>query len=316
MTWGQLRLQLQTSAPAISLDLLDEWLNTRYTAVLEATDWIGLKAHAMVQTLAAYQSGADSITATVGSNAVTGLGTAWTNAITGLKFYIPGETVIYTATWVSGTSLTLDRPFEGINGTDPAGTVYAAQAYVFMQNVYPLPADCRSIVTVLDPFTDLPMQPFTKDGMDASAGNRATIGYPKAWAEYDDSPEVSPPVLHQIELYPPPVDARGFPLEYLRAAFSFDGTNTASSPLPFVSGAVLLHGVRADIALHMELYTKATGYEAQYERELQRLLLVEHAQRRTKTAMKMAARFTRHRLARALRGYQRGFGPNPPTDQP
>jgi hypothetical protein len=301
MTWGQLRLQLQTSAPEISLDLLDEWLNTRYESVLEATDWIGLKNHAAIQTQAAYQSSTDTVTVTVGSTAVTGLGTAWAAGITGRRFYIPGDTVIYTATYLSGTSLTLDRPYED-KGSAAAGTVYAASAYVFMTNLYALPADCRSIVSVLNPITNLPMAPFTAEGMDAIAGPRTLVGDPRAWDANDDTPETSPPVLHQIEFYPPPLRARGFALEYLRAALGFDGGNTSGSPLPFIGSSVLLHGVRADIAIHEEKLTKAEGYELKFAAELDRLLKVEHQQRRTKTALQMAPRFTRHRQARADRG--------------
>jgi hypothetical protein len=308
MTWGQLRLQLQTSAPGISLDLLDEWLNTRYEQVLEATDWMGLKAHATIQTQAAYQSATDTVTLTVGSAAVTGVGTAWTGAITGQRFYRPGDTAIYTAAQVSGTSLTLDRPYEG-NGSNAAGTVYAGSAYVLMQNVYQLPSDCRSVVTVLNPVNDLPMQAMTKDGLDASAGPRTLVNDPQCYAAYDDSPETSPPVLHQIEFYPPPLRARGCPMEYLRAALGFDGGNTSGSPLPFVSNSVLLAGVRADIQLHLKDFNAAKGYEAMYQEELARLLRVEHQQRRTKTALKMAPRFTRHRLARTDRSFGRGWGP-------
>jgi hypothetical protein len=301
MTWGQLRLQLQTSAPEISLDLLDEWLNTRYEAVLEATDWLGLKAHSTIQTQAAYQSSTDSVTVTVGSAAVTGLGTAWVSGITGRRFYIAVDNVFYTATYLSGTTLTLDRPYEA-RGTEAAGTVYAGSAYVFMTNLYSLPADCRSIVSVLNPITGLPLVPFTAEGMDAVAGPRTLVGDPRAWDANDDSPETSPPVLHQIEFYPPPLFARGFALEYLRAALGFDGGNTSGSPLPFIGSSVLLHGVRADIAIHEEKLAKAAGYEAKFAMELDRILKVEHQQRRTKTALTMAPRFTRHRLARAGRG--------------
>ena len=301
MTWGQLRLSIQTSAPEVSLDLIDEFLNTRYEQVLEATDWHGIHAHSTLQTTAAYQSTTDTVTLTVGSATATGSGTAWTSAITGRRFYRPGDTVIYTATQVSGTSLTLDRPYEG-NGSDSAGTVYAASNYVFMQNVYSLPTDCRSVVSVLDPITMLPMLGMTKDGMDASVGTRTLVDYPKSWAEYDDSSESTPPVLHQIELYPPPLQARGFPLEYLRNANFFDGTNTSLSPLPFVSNTILLNGARADCWTHLEKLAKAMKYEAAFAVELNRMLLVEHSQRRVKTNIKMADRFTRHRLERSGRG--------------
>lgn len=315
MTWGQLRLQLSTSAPEISLDLIDAWLNSRYTSVLKKTDWQGLKVHAVIQTQAAYQSLTDTVTLTVGSTAVTGLGTAWSAGITGRNLYRPGDTVIYVATYVSGTSLTLDRPYEGTDA-DLTGAVYAGSAYVFMTNVYPLPANCSSIVQVTNPITGLPMASFTSQGMDASAGPRTRVANPVAWDAWDDSPETSPPVLHQIEFFPPPLMARGYSLEYLKLALGFDGQTTSGSPLPFVSDSILLNGVRADIQLHLKDFTAAKGYQALYDDELATLLLDEHANRRVKTAMKMADRFTRHRLVRAARGMRTGWrgsdpgGPN------
>jgi hypothetical protein len=302
---------LQQTAPGVSLDLIDGFLNTRYTSVLSATDWADLKAHSAIQTQAAYESTTDTATVTVGTAAVVGAGTTWTAAISGQAFYVPGDTVTYIATYVSATSLTLDRPYEGKTG-DPAGLAYPASPYVLMQNLYALPTDCKSVVSVLDPTNDIPLDKFTKDGLDTFAGPRTRIGYPTAWAEYGNTPETTQPVLHQIELFPPPRDARGYPLEYLRTANPFTGENTSDSPLPFISGAVLLAGVRADIALSEEKFAKALGYEKQFEGELARLLLEEHSQRRVKASLKMAGRFTRHRLARLDRGAGTGWrGSNP-----
>ena len=314
MTWGQIRLNLLTTNPGIPLDLLDEWISSRYNSVLQTTDWIGLKGHTTIETTPAYQSGADTITATVGQTAVVGVGTAWNALLQGLVFYIPGDVAVYTITFVSPTQITLDRPYEG-RGNIPFGTVYGASPYVIMQDIYPLPTDCRSIVTVLGR-GGYPLQPFTKDGLDRSAGTRARIGYPEAWAEYDDSP-AAPVVVHQIQLSPAPLAQAGYPLEYLRNAQGFDGRTLAASPLPFVTPAVILAGVRADIAVFQEKLPKAAGYEALFAKELSRMLLVEHTQRRVKTAVRMADRFTRHRLARAERGWRYGGGmPNAPTDQP
>jgi hypothetical protein len=316
MTWGQIRLNLLTTTPGIPLDLLDEWINSRYTSVLEATDWIGLKGHTTIETTPAYQSGADTITATVGQTAVVGVGTAWNALLQGLVFYIPGDTAVYTITFVSPTQITLDRPYEG-RGNIPVGTVYAASPYVIMQDIYPLPTDCRSIVTVLGR-GGFPLQPFTKDGLDRSAGTRARVGYPEAWAEYDDSP-AAPVVVHQIQLSPAPLNQIGYSLEYLRNAQAFDGRTLTASPLPFVTPAVILAGVRADIAIFQEKpATKVAAYQLQFDKELARMLLVEHTQRRVKAALKMADRFTRHRMIRVERGlrYLGGGMPNPPIDQP
>jgi hypothetical protein len=320
MTWGQMRLNILTSSPGVPLDLVDEWLNSRYSTVLESTDWIGLKAHTTIQTTAAYQSTTDTVTATVGYTAITGAGTAWTQAQTGLQFYVPGDVVTYTVEWMSPTFFALDRPYEG-KGGDAFGTQYVGVPYVLMQSIYPMPYDCRSIVTVLDPRTQLPLRSFTKDGLDAAAGMRATLGYPASWAEYDDSPDPAPgmgvraPVLHQIEFFPPPLEARGFPLEYLKAANGFDGQTLTAAPLPFISPTVILAGVRADVALFQGELPKAAAYEKLFQNELQKLLLLEHSSRRVKVALKFASRFTRHRLARvnrgqSIHGWQQPGGPS------
>ena len=313
MTWGQIRLNLSNAGPEIPLDILDEWINARYGTVLQATDWIGLKSHMTITTSAAYQSGSDTVMLISGSAAAVGTGTTWlTTATTGQQFYIPGDTSIYTIEVMSDTVLALNAPYEGQLG-DPAGTVYTAMPYVLAQSIYPLPLDCRKITTNLDGRTGLPLTSFTKDGLDASAGMRATIGYPAAWAEYDDTMEpqqeddiiaLMPPVVHRVEFFPPPLDAIGYPVEYIRSAVGFSGRNLTASPLPFVSSppTTILAGVRADIAIYQGNLAKAAGYEKQFEMELAKLLLVEHSQRRVKTSVKFANRFTRHRLGRVSRG--------------
>jgi hypothetical protein len=246
---------------------------------------------------------------TVGSAGVTGQGTAWTSAITGLKFYRPGDTVIYTVAYVGAAALTLDRPYEG-PGTDSAGTVYAGAAYVLMQNVYALPSDVATITSVLDPISGLPLERLSKDELDASAGVRTLVQDPSIFAAYDDTGESNPPVLHQIEFYPPPLRSRGFPLEYIHAAAAFDGATTGASPLPFVSQTVLLYGCRADIAAHLKDYDGAKLYETKFQEELARMLRVEHQQRRKKPVLQMASRFTRHRMQRAGRGLATDWGPD------
>lgn len=305
MTWGQLRLQLQLSGPDLPLDLIDAYLNSRYEQVLESSDWTGLKAHATIQTTAAYQTG--TVTLTVGSTTATGSGTTWTAGMTGRQLYRPGDRTTYTVTYVSATSFTLDRPYEGF-GSDADGTVYADADYVVMQNVYTLPEACREIVTLINPITGLPMPEFSKDELDRSSGPRCLIGDPNCYAVYDDSTESTLPVLHQIELYPPPQYARGLQMEYTKATLGFSGENTTSAPLPWVSSTILLYGCRADIATWLKDFNSAKMYEAKFQEELARLLRIEHQQRRKIRPLGMAGRFTRHRLARATRTFSRGWG--------
>lgn len=319
-TWGQLRFRLQTAAPGVPVDLLDEYLNTRYEQVLESTDWQGLRYFYTIETQAAYQSASDSVTLTVGSNAVTGTGTSWAQQqLTDIpQFYVPGDTVIYTATWVSSTQLTLDRGYEG-NGSEAAGTVVSASPYVLMQNIYQLPTDVRSIVSIIDPVTGWPLNPMSKEELDASAGPRTLVNQqPVYYCAYQDSVESNPPVIHQVELFPPPQYARGYKLQYLHAATGFDGGNTSGSPMPWISDSVLLNGCRADIALYLAAQDPKTAsayiaqadrYEKLFLQELDRILLLEHAQKRQKRPAQMHPRFTRHRTIRATRPLNRNWGP-------
>jgi hypothetical protein len=258
------------------------------------------------------------VSLTVGSANVTGAGTAWVTGQTGLQFYLPGDTVVYTFTYVSATSATLDRPYEG-NGVDAAGTVYPASAYVLMQDIYPLPSDVRSIVPngVGNPTTGFLNEYMSIAEMEASCGPRTLVQTPTSYAMYDDSSENTPPVVHQIRFYPPPLNARGIPVEYVHAAIGFDGSNTNGSPLPFVGSSALLYGCRADGYAYLAGQTDDAGqrgaylqlakmYEAKFDGVLQQLLMVEHAQVRKIVAMRMADRFTRHRLERAARDTGRG----------
>jgi hypothetical protein len=153
--------------------------------------------------------------------------------------------------------------------------------------------------------------------MERSCGPRTLLASPASWALYDDSPENSPPVLHQLRLFPPPLNARGIPVEYVHTAVGWDGSTTSGSPLPFVSSSVLLYGCRADGYGYLAGKTDAPGEksayltlarmaEAKFGEELARLLLLEHAQRRKIVPIKMASRFTRHRLARGARNARDG----------
>lgn len=309
MTWGQIRLQLLSSAPGLSLDLIDEFVVNRYQMVLDATNWIGLSGSGTVSSVAAYQPASTvTIATSIGSTTITGTGTAFTAGMVGYKIYIPGLTAVYTiATYASSTSITIDRGFEG-NGTDASGTAYTGRQFVVYQDIYALPSGCKALVSVTDPITNLPMPVMSLAAFNSSCGPRNLVGNPGVVGICDDSSESSPPVLQRIQFYPPPQYARGFAVEYTREGNQFTGSNTTVSPLPFVSDAAILAGARSDIQKELKNYVGAQVYQRDFEQEVGRLLLVEHAQRRAPSRIKMASRFTRHREWRVPRGGRSGWG--------
>jgi hypothetical protein len=313
-TWGQVRMQLQMAAPGVSLDLIDSSLNSRYEQILNYHEWEGLHAHTTVETQAAYQSGTDSVTPTVGSTAITGSGTAWTSALVGQRFLVVGDTEFYTITAVgSATSLTIDRAYEG-DADQAAGTTLPGSAYILFQHIYALPSDCKYIESVENPITGYPLQFLAKEQFDISVGPRNYVDDPGVCTAYDDTSENSPPVSHQIEFFPPPLYERGYKVRYQRAANGWDGLNTGGSPLPFVEMSALLHGGKADIYAFLAANGNGSAavlakyHEGKFAESLARMVKVD-MKRQPYPVAQMADRFVRHRLARVQRGYNRMWGP-------
>lgn len=290
-TWGQLRFQLGQSAPSgVGPDLIDEFLNIRYSAILDFFPWKGLEVETYLQTVASYTTG--TITATQGSPAIVGVGTTFTAGMTGYRIQVQGRTELYRFTYFSPTTGTLDRPFEGT--TIPGAT------FILFQNIYALPPDCKTILEIDCSVTGLPLQQFSKMGLSAAIGPRVCVGDPTMYAVDADSAESTPPVLHAVELYPLPQTAVGLPFRYAKAALSFDGDSPSLYPLPFVSTQCLLNGVRADIRMHLKDYAGAQLYEAKYESDLRVMVRVDEARKGPK-APKLPAHYTNYRQRRTHR---------------
>jgi hypothetical protein len=129
-SYGQLRMLLSKAAPGIDLELVDNWIQTRYTErVLSAIPWKRSENVSVLQSPASVNSG--TVTVNQGSNAITGVGTAWTAALTGLMIRIGCGPEYYQFTYASATTGTLDRNYEGSTGAiltssiGAAGTGYA-----------------------------------------------------------------------------------------------------------------------------------------------------------------------------------------------
>ena len=284
-TYGEIRARLAIVAPGLHLTVLDGFLNDRYTQILDRLDWRRIRKETVIQTVAVYETG--TVALTNGLNTVTGTGTTFTSAMTGRLFRNVLDNAYYTFTYVSATSGTLDRVYEGETGT--------GLTYKIAQNRYTLPSDCKIIdgARLLDPPGELIKKSAAE--LDFMAPHRPTYGAPEFWApSLDDS---SDPPLGRIEFYPIPDEVTSIVVAYTaeQAALS----STSVTVLPWVRPAAMVEGTMADIRRLEKDPSLAASHEARFETlvaDMIRTLAFERGPQQ----LAMAGRFTRHRRLRGL----------------
>lgn len=285
-TYGEVRGLLAKMTPGLDLDLLDGWLSDRYYQILDRLPWRRVRQQTVIQTVAVYETG--TVALTNGVNTVTGTGTTFTSAMTGRMFRVVGDNQYYEFTYVSATSGTLDRTYEGTTAT--------AASYKITQNVFQMPTTCRIVeeARLLDPPRDL-IKKSTAE-MNALSPHRGTYGDPFFWAPFMD--DASDPPVGQIEFYPIPEEVRAIPIFFI--AEQTIPTTTAANILPWMRPGALKAGVQADIARHLKDYAGATIHEQRFEALLADMVRA-HSTEVGGQALGMALRFTRHRRMRGFR---------------
>lgn len=292
-TFGEIRFALHKEFPGLDQDLLDLWIVERYRDILQALAWRRLRVQSVIQTPAAYDTGTVSVTE--GSDTVTLSDGTWTSAMTGRTFRVAGENEYYQFTYVGASSGTLDRNYEGDDDT--------AAEYKIAQSVYVLPPDCRELhsIRVLGAPRDLDQ--WSQEMLDEAAPHRSAYGKPVAYAPHMEN--ASSPSRQQVELYPIPDDVYGLPFWYTQEPTLFTASDTSDFFAPWLLPNALIEHVRS-IALRKEKdYTGAQFATAEAARAFATMRATE-ARRIGSTPMKMAPKFTRHRIERVLRNRYTG----------
>lgn len=285
-TFGLLRLRLSKHPAGAGVDsvLLDSYINARYREYLDKYPFTRLVKTSTIQTGAVYDTGSISILS--GATSGTSSGTVFTSQMTGRRFRAEGRSEIYVFTYVSATSFTIDRAYEG---DDLSGA-----GYRIFQPYYALPSDLRVLESVSVPFANRDLDQIERERLDWMAPTRELFGEPEMYAPYDDS---STP-LPQIELYPIPLRAEGLPIRYSTAKARLAAT---SDVLPdWMSEECLITGVEADLYGLQGDAGMMQAKEAKFQELLNDQVKVD-VQRQVSEQMRMANRFTQHRRARALR---------------
>lgn len=290
MTYGQLRLAVQKENLGTDLELLDSYIQDAYTEILDLVPWKRQEAESTFQAPPSYAVG--TITATQGSAAITGVGTTWTTAMTGLMIRVDNQSEYYQFTYVSATSGTLDRPFE-----QPSAS---GLAYRIDQSVFLLSSDCR-ILRGIKPLHNFgrPLERMTPSELDAFAPQRLRYGTPTIYAPTWDS--FSDPPQMQVELYPIPdsPDSAGATLswvaDYVFDAADIDATQTGASLLPWVRPAALKAAVKAKVLALGKDYTGA-AYWNDKAAELVQVMLRNNAMQRGPQEIRMAPEYRRRNI--------------------
>jgi hypothetical protein len=286
-SWGQIRILLQQFAgPGTKLDTIDHAIRGRYELILSAMNWKGIEGSGYLETTAAYNTG--TITLTPGSTAGVGVGTSWTAAMNGWQLFL-GYGPLYTATIVDGTSLTLDRPFEG--GT--SGPYWLAQAY------YDLPDNCRELRSVGSPVNGALLDAIDEDVFGELEGSFLAINCPATdYVLKDDGVDSQTgETVQRVLLYPVPTLAQGYPITFDLIGEGFDGSSTTDGPLAFVSSAAIIAGAKADLSKDAN---EAMRWESRYEAHLNGQIHVENG-KHPNERMRLESSYTRHRIQRVLR---------------
>jgi hypothetical protein len=292
-TWGQIRSELVKAFPGVDLTLVNGWIIDAYDEILAHREWSGLETTGFVTVAGAYREG--SINVTAGSTTVTGTSTVWDVAMTGRKLRALERNEWYTIAIDGPTALTLDRPWEGATETILPYSIYS--------NTFLLPLTVRTLDRLLNSTADRQMEPIAGADLDLASPNRLGLGTASYYSAgpYELVYTSNPPTAYKrVEIYPAPEYATTFQFFATSAVGTFTGTNTSDSPAAWVSDALILALARSKAYDHVKDRAGEQAAIAAYNRQLQALDAVENS-RTGGQRLKMASRFTRHRLYRSFR---------------
>jgi hypothetical protein len=293
-TLGQfsMRVGKHPIGSSVDPDLLRTFVNDRIEQICRAFPWTRLKQQSILQTVAEYTTGTVSIVA--GATAGTGSLTAFTSPMTGRFIRLANLLPPYTFTFVSPTSFTIDRPFEGPDDLVAAG-------FKIYKSLFELPSTLESIVNLRNLHLGYDINEETREWLDRNAASRTAYGEPAVYVPAEDSATG----LQQIELYPAPIVSRGLGMDWRLKAplFDLEDVDTDAEFPDWFSMPAMYAGVIADCC-------RVQGEGAMAQAEEQRFMMFvgqmqgEDARRMPPQTMRQADRYTKHRLKRARRGVE------------
>lgn len=302
-TYGQIRQRVVKECPGVDITLIDGYLTDRYTAILDKLRWSRQKTQYIFQTAAPYATG--TLTLTNGLNTVALAGGTFTSAMNGQTLLVGGRSEPYTFTYVSGSTGTLDRPFDGAS--------LSTYTFELVQSIYPLPSTTRAFESARLLDNDIQLDFLTRAELNRSLASRPGLAYPVSsggGVPFVGCPEIvalaidsntTPPQM-QIELVPAPDQVYSIAVDLVSEASTSTGTPPASSVtlLPWVRPACLTAFAVADSFAHLKDRDSSQYWRAQAEGYLGDMTRTEIANAGP-MQMSLGSHYTEHRRRRGCR---------------
>lgn len=238
-TYGEVWKSLLLQCPFVPVPLAQQWVKDRYREAINRCWWGGQVAESQFIIPDAYDTG--TISTTLNSNSVTGVGTAWTSALVGRQLITGGKGPYYTVAQVSSPTLLVIEQAWG-------EAALTGSAYQIVQAYLTPPSDFLSFKTIKDPINNWRLRfNISQEYLDRIDARRATTG--NAWiiADYrQQSLAGASRGRPQYEVWPRVINQRQYPyLYYKRPAEPQNDSDVFIQPL---QGDEIKRGALADLA--------------------------------------------------------------------
>jgi hypothetical protein len=268
--FGQAIGQVIAWNPNVDSGMAQTMINESLRKLIDRKTWWGLMTKGQVVTPGFYSTG--QVNTTLGSNVITGVGTAWTSALVGQSLRVGYTAPIYNIIAVaSTTSLTIELPF-GCSFTSPSG-YFITQYYYSIPNVKYI-YSMKNLQLQYRMHTNMPQQYI--ESVDPA---RQRIVYP--WMAATMPPDANG--NYQFELWPASMTQQALP--YLAYVQPPTLVNDSDNFPPFFRGDVIVAGAVAnalryrtkDNPYYSESAALAIAKEkaAEFEREAEHMAQVD-----------------------------------------
>lgn len=233
--WRSILLRCPQAPPLLA----QSWVRETFRRIAETRRWSWLIKQGQFIMRDSIVTG--TVSTTLGSQTVSGAGTAWDGSEVNRQFRVGTSYPIYTITSVNvgAQTLTIDQPWGVASQTNVTYEIYVAYVTV--------PTDFHSFISVWDPAYNWQLHTHVLqaelNNFDAQRANQGTA-YVFSLRDYD---QVSTPPLPRYEVWPHQKSLKAYPFLYETRPLDL---NDAGASLPrYIRGDVLLEGSLAECAL-------------------------------------------------------------------